>query len=47
MQKEGFHKFFGDATWLSNFIKSMTNENKNDINKKIESIRNRLCEEAL
>lgn len=44
MQREGSHKFVGDATWLSNFIKSMTTEDNNDIIKKIELIRNRLCD---
>ena len=46
MQRE-IDKFTGDATWLSNFTTSMTNENKNDIIKIIESICNRLSNEAL
>lgn len=47
MQKEGLHKFFGDTTWLSNFIESMTTEDENHIIKIIESIHNCLCNEAL
>jgi len=47
MQKERLDDFSGDATWLSNFIASMTTEDKNDIIKMIESIRNRLCNETL
>lgn len=46
MQRE-INKFTGDATWLSNFTTSMTNENKNAIIKIIESICNRLSNEAL
>ena len=45
MQRE-INKFTGDATWLSNFIKSMTTEDENDIIKIIESICNRLSNEA-
>lgn len=45
MQNEGSNKFSGDETWLSNFMKSLTNKNKNDIKEKIQSIRNRLCDE--
>ena len=46
MQNEDFGKFSGDETWLSNFMKSLTNKDKNDINEKIKSIHNRLCDEA-
>ena len=46
MQNKDFGKFSGDETWLSNFMKSLTNKDKNDINEKIKSIRNRLCDEA-
>ena len=45
MQQKGENVFFNDAMWLSNFMKSMTNEN--DIIKKIELIRDRLCDEEL
>lgn len=41
MQRE-INRFTGDATWLSNFTTSMTNENKNDIIKIIDSICNHL-----
>ena len=46
MQENNSNEFVGDSTWVSNFIKSMTNKNKSDINNEIKSIRNRLCDEV-
>lgn len=46
MQENNFNEFVGDSAWVSNFMKSMTNANQSDISEEIESIRNRLCDEA-
>ena len=46
-EKGSINHFYGDESWLHNFIQSIDNEDIKSIREEILTIRNRICDEAL